>query len=138
MGAMGRGDVDAVVALLAQDAAWSMPPLASWYRGRDELAVFLANAPLTGRWHWRHLPARANGQAAVATYIAEAQDRTHRAFSLDVLTLRGAQISDITSFITRTTELPDRATFRQWPKQPDDPARLARYFEAFGLPDRLD
>ena len=34
MDAMARGDVDAVVSLLAQDAVWSMPPLGAWYRGR--------------------------------------------------------------------------------------------------------
>ena len=137
MDAMGRGDVDAVVALLAQDAAWSMPPLASWYHGRDELAIFLANAPLNGTWHWRHVAARANGQAAVGTYISHGADGPHHAFSLDVLTLRGAQIADITSFITRTTDLPDGATFLQWPDQPDDPRRLELYFERFGLPVRL-
>ncbi len=32
MDAMHRGDVHAVVAMLAEDAAWSMPPLASWFR----------------------------------------------------------------------------------------------------------
>jgi RNA polymerase sigma-70 factor (ECF subfamily) len=138
MDAMARGDVDAVVGLLAQDAVWSMPPLASWYDGRDEIAVFLANAPLNGRWRWRHLPARANGQAAVGTYAWDAVDRTHHPFSLDVLTLRGARVAEITSFITRTIELPDGLTFETWPEQPADPARLALYYEAFGLPDRLD
>src|SRR5205807_8160837 len=33
MDAMQRGDVETVVSMLAEDAAWSMPPLASWYRG---------------------------------------------------------------------------------------------------------
>ena len=34
MDAMGRGDVDAVMKLLADDASWSMPPLAAWFHGR--------------------------------------------------------------------------------------------------------
>ena len=33
MDAMQRGDVEAVIAMLAEDAAWSMPPLATWYSG---------------------------------------------------------------------------------------------------------
>ncbi len=138
MDAMARGDVGAVVDLLAQDAVWSMPPLASWYGGRDEIAIFLANAPLNGEWRWRHLPTRANGQPAVASYAWDEGDQTHRPFALDVLTLRDARISEITSFITRTIELPDGLSFDTWPDQPADPARLARYYEAFGLPDRLD
>ena len=135
--AMSRGDVDAVVSLLAQDAVWSMPPLGDWYRGADEIAVFLARAPLNGRWHWRHLPAHASGQAAVGCYISDAEDGTYRAFALDVLTLRGDRIAEITSFINRTTQLRHGDDFLQWPHYPADPERAAAYFEAFGLPERL-
>jgi RNA polymerase sigma-70 factor (ECF subfamily) len=138
MDAMARGDVDAVVGLLAADAVWSMPPLGAWYRGVDEIAIFLATAPLNGNWHWRHLPAHASGQAAVGSYISDAKDGTYRAFALDVLTLRGDRIADITSFINRTTQLRDGDDFLSWPHYPEDPARAAAYFEAFGLPDRLD
>ena len=67
MDALTRGDVDAVVALLAEDAAWSMPPMATWYRGRA-LAVWLREWPLSGEWRWRHVRAHANGQPAVASY----------------------------------------------------------------------
>ena len=138
MAAMARGDVDAVVALLAQDAVWSMPPLQSWYRGRDEIAVFLATAPLNGDWHWRHLPARASGQAAVGSYISDAKDGTYHAFALDVLSVRGDRIADITSFINRTTRLRDGDDFLRWPDYPAEPAQLLAYFGRFGLPDRLD
>jgi len=138
MDAMSRGDVDAVVSLLAEDAVWSMPPLGDWYRGSGEIAVFLARAPLNGNWHWRHLPAHASGQAAVGSYISDAKDGTYRAFALDVLTLRGDRIADITSFINRTTQLRDGDDFLQWPHYPADPARAAAYFAAFGLPDVLD
>ena len=42
MDAMRRADVDAVVAMLAEDAAWSMPPLSAWFGGRDGVRGFLA------------------------------------------------------------------------------------------------
>src|SRR3954468_20628727 len=41
MDAMRRGDVDAVVDMLAEDAAWTMPPLAAWFTGRESLIGFL-------------------------------------------------------------------------------------------------
>src|SRR6266536_6575771 len=44
-----RGDADAVVAMLAQDATFSMPPLAAWYRGRDAIRAFLPRGPLSIR-----------------------------------------------------------------------------------------
>ena len=34
-----RNDVDAVVAMLAQDAKLAMPPLPTWYRGREQVAT---------------------------------------------------------------------------------------------------
>jgi RNA polymerase sigma-70 factor (ECF subfamily) len=137
MDAMGRGDVDAVVAMLAQDAVWSMPPLQSWYRGRDEIAVFLATAPLNGEWRWAHVPARASGQAAVGSYVWDANKRTHLPFALDVLRLRGQRIAEITSFIARTARLPEGVSVLRWPDYPADPEQLLAYFGRFGLPDHL-
>jgi RNA polymerase sigma-70 factor (ECF subfamily) len=137
MDAMARGDVEAVVAMLAQDAVWSMPPLASWYRGREAIALFLATAPLNGEWRWRHLRARASGQPAVGAYIWDERDRAYRPFALDVLTLRGEQIAAITSFIARTPRLPDGVSILRWPDYPADPEQLLAYFGRFGLPDRL-
>jgi len=137
MDAMQRGDVDRVVAMLAQDAAWSMPPLASWYRGHDALAAFLARGPLSGEWRWRHVPAHASGQAAIGSYSWDADTGAYLPFALDVLTLRGTQIQEVTSFITRALRGTDPDYYARFPDQPLDPARLAA-FEQFGLPGRLD
>jgi hypothetical protein len=38
-------DVDAVVALLAEDARMAMPPLPSWYSARDQVAPSCARTP---------------------------------------------------------------------------------------------
>jgi hypothetical protein len=56
-----------------------------------------------------------------------------------VLTFRGSQISDVTAFITRSTDdVPDRATVLLMPEQPHDEKRLAAAFENLGLPERLE
>src|ERR671922_1537629 len=95
MDALERGDVDAVVALLAEDATWSMPPCPAWYRG-EALRAFLTEYP--GRERWRHVPTRANGQVAVGCYMwDEARDGFYIAV-LDVLTLRGDKVAAVTAF----------------------------------------
>ena len=40
-----RGDVDAVVEMLTEDAAFTMPPMRTWFGGRDEIATFLRASP---------------------------------------------------------------------------------------------
>jgi RNA polymerase sigma-70 factor, ECF subfamily len=136
MDAMQRGDVDAVVAMLAEDAAWSMPPLAAWFRGLDEIRGFLVVGPLSGAWRWRHLATRVSGQAAVGSYSWVETERAFLPFALDVLTLDGERIREITSFITRSTESRDPEFYARWPEQEADAQRIA--FERFGLPARLD
>jgi RNA polymerase sigma-70 factor, ECF subfamily len=133
-----RGDVDTVVSMLTEDAAFAMPPLRTWFRGRDAIAVFLTGWPLSGQWRWRHVRARANGQEALAFYSWDAEEETYSRFALNVLTLRGAQISAVTAFLTRSTQDPDRRVLARLPEQPADPRRVAAVFESFGLPDRLD
>jgi RNA polymerase sigma-70 factor (ECF subfamily) len=132
-----RGDVDAVVAMLTEDATFSMPPLASWFGPRDEIAIFLAEFPLNGIWKWRNLRVRANGQEALAFYSWDDDAEGYIPFALNVLTLRGDKISDVTAFITRSTEDPDPAVLARMPEQPFHKPRLAAAFENFGLPDRL-
>jgi RNA polymerase sigma-70 factor, ECF subfamily len=94
-----RDDIDAVVALLTEDATLAMPPTPTWYRGREAIAAFYAREPLSGALRWRHLPTRANGQLAVGCYTWNAQTQRYSAHVLDVLTVRGTRIAAITSFL---------------------------------------
>ena len=81
-------DVPALVALLADDVTFAMPPSPSWYRGRADVGAFLARRPLARPGRWRVLPARANGQLAFAYYlVADDPSCGWVAHSLDVCTL---------------------------------------------------
>jgi RNA polymerase sigma-70 factor (ECF subfamily) len=133
-----RGDVDAVVAMLAEDATFAMPPLRTWFHGRSAIAAFLAGWPLSGAWRWRQVRARANGQPALGFYSWDEEQESYLPFALNVLTLRGARISDVTAFVARSTELSERDVYARWPEQPADSVRLLAAFERFDLPGRLD
>jgi RNA polymerase sigma-70 factor (ECF subfamily) len=93
-----RNDVDAVVAMLADDAKLAMPPLPTWYRGREQVAIFLSGLLAGARW--RLIPARANGQLAFGAYAWDDKTQAFMPRAVDVLTLRGAQIQEITAFLT--------------------------------------
>jgi len=108
---MESGDVEAVVALLVEDATWSMPPLGTWYSGLPAIRRFLGEHPL--KHAWRHLATEANGQPAVLSYIWDADAAVFRAYALDVLSLRDGQIVAVDAFL-------DSAVF-----------------PPFGLPDQL-
>jgi RNA polymerase sigma-70 factor (ECF subfamily) len=137
MEAMREGDVNRVVSMLAEeDAAWSMPPLASWYGGLAEIEVFLRRGPLSGDWRWRHAPARANGGLAVGTYTWVEGEQTHVPFSLDVLSLEGERIKEVTAFVVRTADTPDG--YSRWPEYAADTSRVQAVFKRFGLPDQMD
>jgi RNA polymerase sigma-70 factor (ECF subfamily) len=94
-----RADVDAVVAMLASDAAMTMPPLPTWYRGREAVAAFLEGWPLRRDIRWRVVPVRANGQLAFGHYIWDDERETFTAHSITVLTLDGERIAEITAFL---------------------------------------
>ena len=126
MTAMERGDVDRVVSMLSEEAAWSMPPLATWYAGLPAIRDFLHVGPLSGKWRWRHLPTRANGQPAVGCYTWRADDGSFRPFALDVLTLDGDRIGEICSFIVRGTEGLDAEAVANYPDEPPDPVKVQR------------
>jgi RNA polymerase sigma-70 factor (ECF subfamily) len=132
-----RGDVEAVVAMLSEDATFAMPPLATWFGGREEIAIWLAGSPLSGAFRWRQLQTTANGQPALAFYSWDEDEQAYLPFALNVLTLDGRKISNVTAFIVRAAPSADREVIARMPDHPYDPPRLAAAFENLGLPDRL-
>jgi len=94
MDAWERGDVEAIAAMLAEDATFAMPPYARWWRGREVIAAFAAE-PVH-----RYLPARANGQLANAAYRWDPEEGRYIAEALEVLTLEGTRIKEMTAFMT--------------------------------------
>ena len=106
------GDVDGIVALLTEDATFAMPPYEEWYLGREAIADswLMPGGPPP---RLRYLQTSANGQLAVGAYGFDPERNRFLPIALDVLTLRGGQIADITAF--RTPEI----------------------FRRFGLPDEL-
>jgi RNA polymerase sigma-70 factor (ECF subfamily) len=120
-----RGDVDGIVALLAEDAVITMPPMPTWFSGRAAVAAFLRDVAFARRWDpgagrfvegerdVRLLPARASGQVALASFRRPPGGDAHVAQALQVLTLRGDRVTEVHGFVT--------------------PALFGR----FGLPDAL-
>ncbi|HEX6698876.1 MAG TPA: sigma-70 family RNA polymerase sigma factor [Solirubrobacteraceae bacterium] len=96
--AVEGGDLEAMVALLTDDALLTMPPQPLEYQGHDAIAAFmrqraeLRGAPL------RFVPTRANTQPAFACYLPDADAAVARAYGLFVLTLEGDAIAAITWF----------------------------------------
>jgi RNA polymerase sigma-70 factor, ECF subfamily len=119
-----RADLEAILAMLADDATFTMPPLRTWYRGRDAIKVFLERFALLDQW--RLIPARANGQLAFGNYGWDADKERYTALGLDVLTLDGGEVAEITSFVAPLTRGPARERF------------AADVFERFGLPGHTD
>ncbi|MDL4816826.1 sigma-70 family RNA polymerase sigma factor [Actinomadura opuntiae] len=89
-------DVDALVALLTDDAFVSMPPLPFEYEGRDVVAGFCAGLFDAGR-RFDLVPTRANGQPAFGSYLRTPTGARHGT-GLFVLTLAGGRISAMTRF----------------------------------------
>jgi RNA polymerase sigma-70 factor (TIGR02960 family) len=89
-------DLDALVALLTDDAFISMPPMPFEYEGRDAVARFCASLFGAGR-RFDLVPARANGQPAFGAYL-RAPDGIRHGTGLYVLSLAGDRICAMTRF----------------------------------------
>jgi len=95
-----RGDVDAIVAMLTEDATVAMPPQPSWYLGIAQARAFLARGPLAPGPQRHARLTHANGQLAVGVYYTSPSGETPPRQVLDLLTFSGdGRIAAITAFV---------------------------------------
>jgi RNA polymerase sigma-70 factor (ECF subfamily) len=94
-------DLDGFVALLREDANYTMPPWRQWYAGRQSIRSFFAIAWKTCSG-LRLVPTGANGQPAFAVYARTAADAPFAAHSIHVLAIEDDRISTLTLFVPPT------------------------------------
>jgi RNA polymerase sigma-70 factor (ECF subfamily) len=112
MAAFEHADVDMLAELLRADVELEMPPIPTWFTGREAVREFLARVVLRAPDQWRLAYTRANGAPAFALY-RRAPDGSFRAAGLDALYVIGGRIARIVAF--------------------NDPALVAK----FGLPETI-
>jgi RNA polymerase sigma-70 factor, ECF subfamily len=81
----------------ARLAILEAPPLRTWYSGIKFCMPYMATHVLGSPGHWRMLPARANGEPAVAAYY-RGGDGAYLPYGIAVLTATTEGISRITAF----------------------------------------
>ncbi|HEV7725854.1 MAG TPA: sigma-70 family RNA polymerase sigma factor [Modestobacter sp.] len=108
--AFERYDIDAFVALLAEDAVQDMPPFAMWLRSAADIGAWMLGPGSECRGS-RLLPVSLNGNPGFAQWRAGGSDGGHLPWALQALEVSGGRIVRITSFLD------------------------TRLFPLFGLPD---
>ena len=98
--AFAANDIDGVVALLTDDAWFTMPPVTLEYQGPEAIAGFLRDiSNWKGPRRYRLIPTWANGQPAFGCYLQEMHSVVFGAHGMIVLTLEGDRISAVTRFV---------------------------------------
>jgi len=95
--AIQNADASLLAELLREDVALEMPPLLTWFTGRQTVAGFIAAHFLTEPGGLRLVPILANGERAFAVYQREPGGAYH-AHAMLVPTLTAAGIARIVAF----------------------------------------
>ncbi|MFC5002198.1 sigma-70 family RNA polymerase sigma factor [Dactylosporangium cerinum] len=92
--AFETADLATLEGLLTQDTRWEMPPIPTWFAGRDAVLRLLRSRMLPGEGHRLMVETAANGQPAFAWYV-RGRDRAFHAHSIQVLTLTKAGVAAV-------------------------------------------
>ncbi len=97
--AVENADASALAALLREDTVLEMPPLLTWFAGRQAVLRFATSYFVTEPGRLRLVPVLANGQAAFAVYL-RAPGGAYHAHAVLVPTVTSTGIARIVSFRT--------------------------------------
>ncbi len=125
-----QADIPGLVALLREDAWFTMPPIPAWFQGRAAIATLLSMRVFTPPRQWRLLPTRANGSPAFGLYQREAGTGVYQLFGLVVLGVVGEQIAHIVAFL----ELSSLSSFALPPTLPSS-SRQSKSLDDFPVPE---
>ena len=93
-------DTDAVVALLAADATWEMPPFPQWYAGAEAIrGLIQTHCPANAPDDLRYVATSSNGQPACAAWF-RGEDGVYRAFQLLVLDVEERPAGPVVRHVT--------------------------------------
>ena len=94
-------DSAALIAVLREDVALTMPPLPVWFSGHADVKAFLDGFLFKSfdPFRVKLVPVRANGSPAFATYQMD-RDGIYRAAALHILTIEYGRIAEINDYLT--------------------------------------
>jgi RNA polymerase sigma-70 factor, ECF subfamily len=113
--AFERYDMDALAALIHEDATQSMPPYDLWLRGRDDIFTWWVGPGAGCRGSRVVATVAANGAPAFGQYKPSTSGEGYEPWALQVLEIEDGRIVELTFFLDTD-----------------------RVFPLFGLPPRLD
>jgi RNA polymerase sigma-70 factor (ECF subfamily) len=90
-------DLATLEGLLTADTRWEMPPIPTWFSGRDDVLRLLDSKLSPGRGHRILVETSANGQPAFALYL-HGRDGLYHAHSIKVLTVTTTGIARVLAF----------------------------------------
>jgi RNA polymerase sigma-70 factor, ECF subfamily len=105
MDAFERYDMDALTALLHEDATLSMPPYELWLTGHDDIVSWMMG-PGHACDGSRLVPVAANGSIAFGQYRASGSNGEHEPWGLVVIETKDGQVSGINTFLDTASLFP--------------------------------
>jgi RNA polymerase sigma-70 factor (ECF subfamily) len=110
-----RYDVEALVALLHEDATLTMPPFPFWLQGAEEAGRFWASPGPADCAGSRLAPVSVNGLPGFGQYKPSADGTRHEAWCLQVVELEGDRIRRIDYFLDTPAVFPLFGLPLVWP-----------------------